>query len=67
MADRNIAKGDTIGQFRTTFNNLSSDVGDIATLSGYSATDVVGALNEEKTATHYSQDDILAISVALAD
>ena len=67
MADRNIPVRSGIGTFRTEFNELAGDVGDIATLSGYSATDVVGSLNEEKTATHYSQDDILAISVALAD
>ena len=67
MADRNIPVRSGIGTFRTEFNELAGDVGDIATLSGYSATDVVGALNEEKTATNYSQDDILAISVALAD
>ena len=69
MADRIVASKTTIGQFRTTFNNLGSDIGDISTLSGdYTSTDLVDAIGEEKTATHpTTQDDIIALTVALSD
>ena len=48
MAARTIAVTDTLEDFRTQFNALSStDFGDIATLSGsISATSIVGAVNE---------------------
>jgi len=69
MADRNLPTKTTITEFRTTFNNLGSDVGDISTLSGdYSSTDLIDAIGEEKTATHpVTEDDILALTVALSD
>ena len=35
MADRNIPVRSGIGTFRTEFNELAGDDGDIATLSGY--------------------------------
>ena len=69
MADRNVASNTTIGKLRTTFNNLGSDIGDISTLSGdYTSTDLIDAIGEEKTATHpTTQDDIIALTVALSD
>jgi len=68
MADRNVPTNTTIGQFRTEFNEIGGDVGDIATLSGdYTATDLIDAFGEEKTATHVDEAYILAITVALSD
>tara|TARA_B100000963_G_C22582725_1_gene651621 strand:- start:986 stop:1477 length:492 start_codon:yes stop_codon:yes gene_type:complete len=47
MAVRSVTTSNTLEQFRTTFNLLGTDVGDMASLSGnISATTVVGALNE---------------------
>jgi len=46
MALRSVALTDTLETFRTTFNSLGTDVGDIATLSGVTASTVVGAINE---------------------
>ena len=46
MAARTVALTDTLEDFRTTFNSLSStDIGDPATLTT-TATDLVGAINE---------------------
>ena len=49
MADRSVATTDTVETFRTTFNSLATDVGDISALSvsdGSSmATDLVEAVN----------------------
>ena len=47
MAVRNIAVTDTLETFRTEFNDLANDFGDIANLSGsISATNLVDAMNE---------------------
>ena len=46
MALRSVALTDTLETFRTTFNSLGTDVGDVATLSGVTASTVVGAINE---------------------
>ena len=48
MAARTISATQTLEEFRTEFNALSSqDFGDIATLdSGITATSVIGAVNE---------------------
>ena len=46
MAVRSVALTDTLETFRTTFNSLGTDVGDVATLSGVTASTVVGAINE---------------------
>ena len=49
MADRSVATTDTVETFRTTFNNLATDVGDISALSvsdgSSTATDLVEAVN----------------------
>jgi len=46
MAVRSVALTDTLETFRTTFNSLGTDVGDVSTLSGVTASTVVGAINE---------------------
>ena len=46
MALRSVALTDTLETFRTTFNSLGTDVGDVATLSGVTASTVIGAINE---------------------
>lgn len=46
MADRSVATTDTVETFRTTFNNLASDLGDISNLDiPGGATDLVEAVN----------------------
>ena len=49
MALRSVATTNTLEQFRTTFNSLGTDVGDLASLSGVSASTIVGAINELAT------------------
>ena len=49
MAVRSVATTDTLETFRTTFNSLGTDVGDLASLSGVSASTIVGAINELAT------------------
>ena len=47
MADRNVATNDTIEDLRSTYNNTSTDVGDIANLNvsfSGTPTDVVEAI-----------------------
>ena len=49
MADRNVAGSNTFEQFRVEFNELATDVGDIASITGASgtiasATDVIEAV-----------------------
>ena len=49
MADRSVVPSNTFEQFRTEFNELASDVGDIASITSASgtiasATDVIEAL-----------------------
>ena len=46
MAIRSVATTDTLENLRTTFNSLGTDVGDLASLSGVSASTIVGAINE---------------------
>lgn len=49
MAIAHIYVTDTLEKFRNEFNKLSLDVGDPAILSGFTATNAMGALNELKT------------------
>jgi hypothetical protein len=50
MAARTVLTSNTLEEFRTTFNSLSStDIGDTATLTT-TATSVVGAINEVNSA-----------------
>ena len=51
MAVRSVALTDTLETFRTTFNSLGTDVGDVSTLTT-TATNVVGAINELNAATY---------------
>lgn len=48
MAIAHIYVTDTLEKFRTEFNKLGLDVGDPAILSGFTATNAMGALNELK-------------------
>jgi len=45
MADRVVATTNTVETFRTTFNSLATDVGDISNLNVSGATDLVEAVN----------------------
>lgn len=49
MAIAHIYVTDTLEKFRNEFNKLSLDVGDPAILSGFTATNAMGALNELKS------------------
>jgi len=54
MADRSVASTNTLEQFRTTFNSLATDLGDIASITSASgtiasATDVVEAVTSLNT------------------
>ena len=54
MADRSVATTDTIETFRTTFNSLAGDIGDISSLTSASgviasSTDVVEAVTALNT------------------
>jgi len=51
MAIRSVATSDTLEGFRTTFNTLGTDVGDLTTLNTAEQGSIVGALNEVLTAT----------------
>ena len=62
MADRNVAGSNTFEQFRVEFNELATDVGDIASITGASgiiasATDVVEAVTLLNTAVNVSDLD----------
>ena len=62
MADRNVAASNTFEQFRVEFNELATDVGDIAGITGAtgiiaSATDVVEAVTLLNTAVNTSDLD----------
>jgi hypothetical protein len=46
MALRNVTTSDTINTFRTTFNTLGTDVGDLATLNTVAKNSIVAAINE---------------------
>ena len=49
MAIRAVATTDTLGTFRTTFNSLGTDVGDLTTLNTAHKSTIVGAINEAIT------------------
>ena len=51
MATRSVATSDTLETFRTTFNSLGTDVGDLNDLSTTDKTSVVAAVNEALSAT----------------
>jgi hypothetical protein len=51
MALRSVATTDTINTFRTTFNSLASDVGDLSNLNGSETSSIVAAINEALAAT----------------
>ena len=60
--DRNVAGSNTFEQFRVEFNELATDVGDIASITGASgiiasATDVVEAVTLLNTAVNVSDLD----------
>ena len=62
MADRNVPASNTFEQFRVEFNELATDVGDIASITGASgiiasATDVVEAVTLLNTAVNVSDLD----------
>ena len=62
MADRNVAGSNTFEEFRVEFNELATDVGDIASITGASgiiasATDVVEAVTLLNTAVNVSDLD----------
>ena len=62
MADRNVPASNTFEQFRVEFNELATDVGDIASITGASgiiasATDVVEAVTLLNTAVNISDLD----------
>ena len=59
MADRSVATTDTVETFRTTFNSLSTDLGDISSLNVPGATDLVEAVNisNDASATFVIGDD----------
>lgn len=46
MALRSVATTDTLGTFRTTFNTLATDVGDLSNLETANVTSLVDAVNE---------------------
>ena len=51
MADRSVATTDTVETFRTTFNSLATDLGDISNLNVTGATDLVEAVNTAANAS----------------
>src|SRR6056300_901561 len=51
MAIRNVATSDTLETFRTTFNSLGTDVGNLESLSTTDKTSIVAAVNEALGAT----------------
>ena len=62
MADRSVVASNTFEQFRVEFNELATDVGDIASITGASgtiasATDVVEAVTLLNTAVNISDLD----------
>ena len=51
MAIRSVATTDTLGTFRTTFNTLSTDLGDLQDLNTSDKSSVVASINEAITQT----------------
>ena len=58
MAVRSVATTSTINGFRTMFNDLSTDVGDLATLNTSNKSTIVAAINEtlSNTASFFLRD-----------
>jgi hypothetical protein len=50
MAVRNVATSSTLEGFRTTFNSLGTDVGDLSSLNTTDKTAIVAAINEVNSA-----------------
>ena len=50
MAVRSVATTNTLEEFRTTFNSLGTDVGDLTTLGTTDKSSIVAAINEVNTA-----------------
>ena len=50
MAVRNVATTSTLEGFRTTFNSLGTDVGDLSSLNTTNKTAIVAAINEVNSA-----------------
>ena len=51
MAIRNVASSDTLETFRTTFNSLGTDVGNLESLNTTDKTSIIAAVNEALGAT----------------
>jgi hypothetical protein len=51
MAIRNVASSDTLETFRTTFNNLGTDVGNLESLDTTDKTSIIAAINETRGTT----------------
>ena len=50
MALKSVATSDTLETFRTTFNGLSTDVGDLGSLTTNNKTSIIAAVNEARSA-----------------
>ena len=63
MAVRSVATTDTINTFRTTFNTLGTDVGDLTTLNTTDKTSIVAALNEtlSNTSSFFLRDSTSSV------
>ena len=71
MADRNVIASNTFEQFRVEFNELATDVGDIASITGASgtiasATDVVEAVVQINNALDSADLDVTTDSGTVA-
>ena len=71
MADRNVIASNTFEQFRVEFNELATDVGDIASITGASgtiasATDVIEAVVQINNALDSSDLDVTTDSGTVA-
>ena len=51
MAIRSVATSDTLETFRTTFNTVGTDIGDLTSLNTTHKSTIVGAVNEALGAT----------------
>ena len=51
MAIRSVATTDTLETFRTTFNNLGTDVGNLESLDTTDKTSIIAAINETRGTT----------------
>ena len=71
MADRNVVASNTFEQFRVQFNELATDVGDIASITGASgtiasATDVIEAVVQINNALDAADLDVTTDSGTVA-